>query len=361
SHLMSEMENTADHLIVIGRGKLIADCSMTDFITRSSGLTVLVRTPQPDALARALTAAGGNVLPAGAAATTGTAGAAGELQVRGLTADRIGDIAFAEGVRLHHLAPAKASLEQAFMELTGDSVKYRAGVPAHAASIAACAGTAAHWSQQPAFAHVGFDATQTSVLGLALLGQLVIVVLGTLAISSEYSTGMIRTSLTVMPRRGMLYGAKAAVFGAVALVIVFVTSFAAFFVGQALLSSTHQATTLSSPNALRAVIVTALFVGLCGLFAYGLGAILRHTAGAMTTAYGLLFLVPQLAKALPNTWYADSVRWLPGGDALNVLTATVRGQHYPHLFSAWGELAVFAGYTVILLAVGAALFRKRDA
>jgi ABC-2 type transport system permease protein len=71
-------------------------------------------------------------------------------------------------------------------------------------SIANCAGTAAHWSQQPAFTHVGFDATQTSVLGLSLLGQLAIVVLGTLAITSEYSTGMIRTALTVMPRRSVL-------------------------------------------------------------------------------------------------------------------------------------------------------------
>jgi ABC-2 type transport system ATP-binding protein len=125
SHLMSEMENTADHLIVIGRGKLIADCGMDEFIARSSGLTVLVRTPQPDALARAVTAAGATLIAGGD-------GGADELQVRGLSPDRIGDIAFANGVRLHHLAPAKASLEQAFMELTADSVEYHAGVPAHA-------------------------------------------------------------------------------------------------------------------------------------------------------------------------------------------------------------------------------------
>jgi hypothetical protein len=229
-------------------------------------------------------------------------------------------------------------------------------------SIANCAGTAARWSQQPPGSHVGFDATQASVVGLALLGQLAIVVLGTLAITSEYSTGMIAAALTVMPRRRMLYGAKAAVFGVVALIIAVVTSFAAFFIGQALLSSTHQAATLATPDALRAVVATALFVTLCGLFAYGLGAILRHTAGAMTTAYGLLFLVPQLAKALPNAWYIDVVRWLPGGDALNPLTSTtVLGRPFPHFFSAWGELGVFAVYAVILLAVGAVLFRKRDA
>jgi ABC-2 type transport system permease protein len=223
-------------------------------------------------------------------------------------------------------------------------------------SVANCAGTAAHWTHGEQI-----DPTQYSLLGLALLGQLVIVVLGSLAITSEYSTGMIRTSLTVMPRRGVLYGAKAAVFGVVALAVALATSFAAFFIGQALLSSTHETATLATPNALRAVIITALFVALCGLFAYGLGAIIRHTAGAMTTAYGLLFLVPQLAKALPNTWYADVVRWLPGGDALNTLTSTLPGQQHPHFFSAWGELAVFAGYPVVLLAIGAVLFRNRDA
>jgi ABC-2 type transport system ATP-binding protein len=121
SHLMSEMENTADHVLVIGRGRLIADCSMAEFIARSSGLSVRVRTPQRDVLARAIAAAGG--------APEAVAGdQAGELEVSGLTEERIGDIAFAHGVRLHHLSPSRASLEQAFMELTADSVEYHAGL-----------------------------------------------------------------------------------------------------------------------------------------------------------------------------------------------------------------------------------------
>ena len=120
SHLMSEMENTADHLIVIGRGRLIADCSMAEFIARGTGQAVLVRTPQPDALARAATTAGGTVTPA----------PGGDLEVRGLPEARIGDLALASGIALHHLAPARASLEEAFMELTADSVEYQAGVPA---------------------------------------------------------------------------------------------------------------------------------------------------------------------------------------------------------------------------------------
>jgi ABC-2 type transport system ATP-binding protein len=132
SHLMSEMENTADHVIVIGRGALIADCSMADFIARSSGQSVQVRTPQPDLLAEVVTAAGGRVTRTTATGTgpvsTGASDQAG-LQVRGLTEDQVADLAFASGIRVHHLAPSRVSLEQAFMELTADSLEYRAQLP----------------------------------------------------------------------------------------------------------------------------------------------------------------------------------------------------------------------------------------
>jgi ABC-2 type transport system ATP-binding protein len=121
SHLMSEMENTADHLLVIGRGKLIADCSMEEFIARSSQQAVRVKTLQPDTLARAVATAGGRATITGNA----TAGGSAELEVRGLSLERIGDVAFAAGVPLHLLAPARTSLEEAFMELTADSVEYQ--------------------------------------------------------------------------------------------------------------------------------------------------------------------------------------------------------------------------------------------
>jgi len=120
SHLMSEMENTADHLLVVGRGRLIADCGMAEFIARSSGQAVLVRSPQPDALARAVTVAGGSVT---------SAGEPGELLVRGLGEEQVGDTASAAGIPVHHLAASRVSLEQAFMELTADSVDYHAGIP----------------------------------------------------------------------------------------------------------------------------------------------------------------------------------------------------------------------------------------
>jgi ABC-2 type transport system ATP-binding protein len=119
SHLMSEMENTADHLIVIGRGKLIADCSMSEFIARSSGAAVRVRTPAAEDLIKSVTAKG---------ATTAI-DEDGAIEVRGITAEAIGDIAFDQGIRLHELTMVRASLEEAFMELTASSVEYHAGIP----------------------------------------------------------------------------------------------------------------------------------------------------------------------------------------------------------------------------------------
>ena len=117
SHLMSEMEHTADQLVVIGRGQLLADCTMEEFIARSSGQTVRVATPQPDQLVKAVADAGGSAVN----------GADGTLIVSGLVAAQVGDIAFEHGVRLHELTVVRASLEAAFMELTADSVEYRGG------------------------------------------------------------------------------------------------------------------------------------------------------------------------------------------------------------------------------------------
>jgi ABC-2 type transport system ATP-binding protein len=126
SHLMSEMAVTADHLIVIGRGALIAESSTQEFIQRSSERSVLVRTPQADRLAELITAAGGAIAPEAAAApgNGGGASTATGLIVTGLEAPRIGELAASASVVLYELTPRLASLEEAFMELTADSVEY---------------------------------------------------------------------------------------------------------------------------------------------------------------------------------------------------------------------------------------------
>jgi len=116
SHLMSEMQNTADHLIVIGRGQLLADCSMEEFIARASAPTVRVATPQADVLAKVVAEAGGSAVRGGNET----------LIVSGLTAGQVGDLALEHAVPLQELTVVRASLEEAFMELTEDSVEYRA-------------------------------------------------------------------------------------------------------------------------------------------------------------------------------------------------------------------------------------------
>ena len=206
----------------------------------------------------------------------------------------------------------------------------------------------------------GFNAAQASLTGQVALGELIIVVLGALVITSEYSTGMIRTSLAVMPRRGVLYAAKAMVFAAVTLTISLVASFVDFFVGQGILSSKHYNTTLGAPGVLRSIFLSAAIIMVFGLLAYGAGAIISHTAGAITAILGVIFLIPALAQALPNSWYADVVRWLPGGEALSPIARSAPPFSH-NLFSAWGEFAVFSGYAVVLLALGAWLFIRRDA
>ena len=116
SHLMSEMSLTADHLIVIGRGKKIADTSTSEFLSAASGNVVRVRSPQAAELQRLLVAPGVDV----------EALEPGYVEVRGLTAVQIGDVAAANGFALHELTPQQASLEEAFMDLTREDIEFRA-------------------------------------------------------------------------------------------------------------------------------------------------------------------------------------------------------------------------------------------
>ena len=138
SHLMSEMENTADHLIVIGRGRLVADCTVQEFIDQNSELAIRVKTPERDRLAALVAEKGGLAAHDGDEA----------LRVTRLGMTEVGDLAFDNQIRVHELSPIQASLEQAFMELTKDSVEYHAAVPGQPAGahdeipVAAAAGAA---------------------------------------------------------------------------------------------------------------------------------------------------------------------------------------------------------------------------
>jgi ABC-2 type transport system ATP-binding protein len=136
SHLMNEMAVTADHLIVIGRGRLLADAATEEVIARSSGQTVLVRTPDPDRLTALITAEGGKAVQSATGNGNGNGSPTAEalggqpadrapvLTVTGIGAARIGELAAQAGVVLHELTPQMASLEEAFLELTADSLEY---------------------------------------------------------------------------------------------------------------------------------------------------------------------------------------------------------------------------------------------
>jgi ABC-2 type transport system permease protein len=219
----------------------------------------------------------------------------------------------------------------------------------------ACAGAASH---AQGISRADFDAVQRSLGGL-YLGQLVIAVLGALTITSEYSTGMIRTSLAVQPRRGTVFAAKALVFAAVSLVTGLVACFASFFIGQAILSGHHLSVTLGQPGVLRAVIGGALFLVVCGMLAYGLGAILRSTAGAITAAVGLLFVLSILVNFLPQSWQVGVDKWMPAIAGSQIWV--IKNPPANHLFSAWAGFGVFAAYAAIAIVAGLILFRGRDA
>jgi ABC-2 type transport system permease protein len=205
----------------------------------------------------------------------------------------------------------------------------------------------------------GFDPTMHSLGGL-YLAQLVIAVLGALVITSEHSTGMIRTSLSVLPRRGMFVAAKAVVFAAVAFVTGLLTSFASFFVGQAIMSSHHVNATLGQPNVLRAVIGGALFLTACGLLAFGIGLLVRHSAAAISVVAVLLFVVTVLIGLLPQTWQNDIAKWLPAL-AGSQIWMVVRPQGNPPMFAPWTGFAVLCGYAAIAIVAGMIVFRRRNA
>jgi ABC-type transport system involved in multi-copper enzyme maturation permease subunit len=260
--------------------------------------------------------------------------------------------------------------------------------------IAAIAGfgVASNIHNQP-WNKAGTDATQDSLIGFFELGQLIIAVIGAMAITSEYSTGMIRTTLTAMPRRGTVYLGKLIVLTSVTLVVSLVTSFVAFFVGQAAMSGTGVSASLfhsitipagvqlsppaggpqsgppnyvfqgtdliSSGTVLTAVVGTALFVTVVALIAFGLGAIIRHTAGAITSAIGLMFVLSIIIQILPDHWRWDIMRFFPDA-AGRVLSVTI-GPANPHLWSAWPQFLVTVIWAVVLVGAGGYLFRTRDA
>ncbi|MCU1454958.1 MAG: putative transporter transrane protein [Acidimicrobiales bacterium] len=207
-----------------------------------------------------------------------------------------------------------------------------------------------------AFEKATFDPTLHSLRGM-YLAQLAIGVLGVLVISNEYTTGMIRNSFMAVPQRPAVLAAKAAVFGAIAFVVSEIASFAAFFIGQAILSQKHVQASIGDPGVLRAVIGAGVYLTGVGLLGLGLGALLRRTAGAIASLFGLVLVFPVLAEALPSPWNRNVSKVLPGGAG----QAFAQVRRTSDALSPWTGLALFVGY-IAVTAIAAVIFvNRRDA
>jgi len=219
-----------------------------------------------------------------------------------------------------------------------------------------CAIYVSRYGKPPPFHRVVFNPTSYSLSGI-MLAQLAIAVLGVLVITNEYSSGLIRTTLTAVPQRRTLFAAKALVFTATTLVVGVASSFAAFFLGQAVLSGHHLETTIGSPGVFRAVVGAGLYLAVLGLLSLGFGALLRSTAGAIAAVVGLVLVLPGIAAALPTSWQNTVDKYLPS----NAGQAIFHVQTQAHMLSPWAGFAVFYAYAAVALIGAGYLLHRRDA
>jgi ABC-2 type transport system permease protein len=198
------------------------------------------------------------------------------------------------------------------------------------------------------------------IFGVAIyLGQLAIAVLGVLVVTNEYSTGVIRASLLAVPRRMTMLAAKVSVFTLVMFVLAEILAFGSFFTGAAILHS-HVSVSLSDSGVLRATFGAGLYLVTFGLFALAIGLLLRHTAGAISIAVAVAFVLPILAGLLPDTsFWNHLVGYLPVQAGSQILTVHPTGDAV--VLSAWEGYGVLCIWVAVLVGVGAYLFNRRDA
>ena len=203
---------------------------------------------------------------------------------------------------------------------------------------------------------LAFDPVNLSFDGLAF-AQLAFGLLGVLAISSEYTTGQIRTTFTAEPRRRRVLAAKAAVTTAVALIVGQAMAFACFFLAQLGLRSAHVNVSLGSPGALRAVLGAGLYLVALTLLGIGFGALIRHTAGAISTVFALVFVVPIIAANI-SSWTAWPSKWnlWAAGNALIATQPPAPGAPSPGL-----GLLICTAYAVVPLVLAVLIINRRDA
>ena len=209
-----------------------------------------------------------------------------------------------------------------------------------------------------------FDPTNFSLRGV-FLAQLAIGVLGVLIVSSEYSSGMIRTTFAAVPQRRVVLYSKALVFSVIAYITTAVGCLAAFLIGQAIFHGKQYpaplggpvGVSLSSPGALRSVLLAAFYLTVVGIIGLSLGSLMRRTAGAIATLFGIVFVLPILTSALPSPWDTDVGKFLPSG--AGVATFTVK--HTSDLLHPGPGFLVLVAYAVFALWLAGFALTRRDA
>ncbi|MEV5575197.1 ABC transporter permease [Spirillospora sp. NPDC052269] len=201
-----------------------------------------------------------------------------------------------------------------------------------------------------------FDPVATS-LKSHILAQLALGQLGVLVVTSEYATGMIRTSLVSVPRRTRLLGSKAAAFFAVAMVTGQLVGFATFLAGQRVLAARHVPHVgLGDPHVLRAVFGCGLYLAVIGLLGVALGALIRSTAGALAVLVSTTLLIPVVANALPSRWADAAHKWWPSTAGGQIMVV----HRQPETLAPWAGFGVLCLFVGLVVAVAFAVFRKRD-
>jgi ABC-2 type transport system permease protein len=200
-----------------------------------------------------------------------------------------------------------------------------------------------------------FDPTAVGLAG-AQLAQVAVGVLGVLLVTSEYATGLVRTTMVAVPRRLPVLWAKAIVLALTAPLVFVPATFAAFLVSQSVLSRERLGTSLHEPGVARAVLGSALYLTAVGLLGLGLGALLRSSAGAIATLFGVLFGLQIVVGFLPASLADTVTRYLP--TPAGAAVANVRPD--PASLGPWAGFGLFCLYTAIVLGLAAWLLRRRD-
>jgi ABC-2 type transport system permease protein len=215
-----------------------------------------------------------------------------------------------------------------------------------------------HWATMSAADKASFDPTNNGYAGMAI-AQLAIGVAGVLVMTGEYTSGSIRSTLAAIPNRPLVLAAKAAVFGLSALVVGEVTALTAFFINQYIvLSAPATHASLGQPGVLRAVLMIGAYLALIGLLGLAIGAIIRHTAGAIATLVGVVLAVPLLLQAFPASMRDGIGKFFPMMIAENSMAAV---KPVADSLSAWAGFGLLCGYVAVLLLAGGWLLTRRDA